>query len=289
MNAVIYARVSSKEQEREGYSIPAQLKFLNEYAEKNGFSVAKEFIDSETAKKAGRTHFNEMLCFLKKHKEINTILVEKTDRLYRNFKDYVTLDEFKGLEVHLVKENTVLSENSRSHEKLVHGFKVLMAKNYIDNLSEEVKKGLMQACIQGDYPSKPPYGYHRVNKEIKIDTDKAPFVIRAFNIYAEGNVSLDTLVKRLHEEGFVYSDANPKICRGQLAKILKNPFYIGKFLYSNVLYNGRHEPLIDIETFNSVQRAFKKDNKPDKQCGHCFMYSTHVQVCKMRLCRCGRA
>ena len=81
-----------------------------------------------------------MLEFLKRHKNIDTILVEKTDRLYRNFKDYVTLDEFKGLEVHLVKENTVLSENSRSHEKLVHGFKVLMAKNYIYNLSDEVRK-----------------------------------------------------------------------------------------------------------------------------------------------------
>ncbi len=48
---VIYARVSSKRQEEEGYSIPAQLKFLNEYAAKNGFAVVKEFIDSETAKK----------------------------------------------------------------------------------------------------------------------------------------------------------------------------------------------------------------------------------------------
>lgn len=54
----------------------------------------------------------------KKHKSTNIVLVEKTDRLYRNFKDYVTLDEFDNLEIHLVKENTVISENSRSHENL---------------------------------------------------------------------------------------------------------------------------------------------------------------------------
>ena len=165
---VIYARVSSREQEKEGYSIPAQIKLLNEYAVKKEFEVVREFIDSETAKKAGRTHFNEMLAYLKKHKDVNIILVEKTDRLYRNFKDYVILDEFKGLEIHLVKKNTVLSENSKSHEKLVHGFKVLMAKNYIDNLSEEIRKGQTQACEQGDYPSKPPYGYMRVNKNIVL-------------------------------------------------------------------------------------------------------------------------
>ena len=86
---VIYARVSSKEQEREGYSIPAQLKFLNEYANQNGFIVAKEFVDNETAKKSGRTNFGEMIKYLRKHTTIKTILVEKTDRLYRNFKDYV--------------------------------------------------------------------------------------------------------------------------------------------------------------------------------------------------------
>lgn len=48
---VIYARVSSREQEREGFSIPAQLKLLKEYALKNGFQIVKEFSDAETAKK----------------------------------------------------------------------------------------------------------------------------------------------------------------------------------------------------------------------------------------------
>ncbi len=62
--AVIYARVSSKDQEREGFSIPAQLKFLREYATKNDFRVIQEFVDVETAKVAGRKHFGEMLSFL---------------------------------------------------------------------------------------------------------------------------------------------------------------------------------------------------------------------------------
>jgi site-specific DNA recombinase len=86
-SAVIYARVSSREQEQEGYSIPAQLKALKEYAFKNGFRIEREFVDIETAKTAGRTHFGEMADFLKRSKNCRAILVEKTDRLYRNFRD----------------------------------------------------------------------------------------------------------------------------------------------------------------------------------------------------------
>ena len=146
---VIYARVSSREQKEHGYSTEAQIVLLKEYAKRNNFEIVEIYEDVETAKKAGRKNFNVMLKLLKKNKSIKTILVEKTDRLYRNFKDYVTIDELDGLEVHLVKENTILCENSRSHEKFVHGIKVLMAKNYIDNLSEEVKKGMHQKASQG--------------------------------------------------------------------------------------------------------------------------------------------
>ena len=109
--AVIYARVSTKEQEREGFSIPAQLELLKNYADKNGIFVVKVFKESETAKKAGRKAFNEMLNFIKE-KNIKIILVEKTDRLYRNFKDYVTIDEIKDIEIHFVKEGVVLSEKA---------------------------------------------------------------------------------------------------------------------------------------------------------------------------------
>ena len=151
-SAVGYVRVSSKKQEDEGYSIPAQIKLLNSYAQKYNIKLEKIFEESSSAGKAGRKAYNEMLTYLKEYK-INIVLVEKTDRLYRNFKDYVVLEDY-DLTVHFCKTNSVLSKNSSSHEKLVHGFKVLLAKNYIDNLSEEVKKGLVEKVTQGYYPQK---------------------------------------------------------------------------------------------------------------------------------------
>jgi len=79
---VIYVRVSSKDQEAEGFSIPAQVRLLREYAASKGFVIVREFEDVETAKVSGRTHFNEMLAYMKKHHlSCRTLLAEKTDRL----------------------------------------------------------------------------------------------------------------------------------------------------------------------------------------------------------------
>src|SRR6201981_1098656 len=126
-HAVIYARVSSKEQEKEGFSIPAQLKLLKEYAAAQGFAIAQEHVDVETAKQTGRAAFSAMVAYLRVHPTIRVLLVEKTDRLYRNLKDWVTVDEL-DVEIHFPKEGVVLSRESRSSEKFMHGIKALMAK-----------------------------------------------------------------------------------------------------------------------------------------------------------------
>ena len=116
IQAIAYARVSSKEQEKEGFSIAAQQKLLRQYASEQGFDLVREFVDVETAKRAGRTAFGEMLGFFKKNAaKCRVLLVEKTDRLYRNLKDYVVLDDF-DLDIHLVKEGQTLSRDSRSSE-----------------------------------------------------------------------------------------------------------------------------------------------------------------------------
>lgn len=282
--AVLYARVSSVEQKKEGYSIPAQIELLKDYALKNNFSIVQEFTDSETAKQAGRTNFNAMIQFLKKNKDVKIILVEKTDRLYRNFKDYVLLDE-SDYEIHLVKEGTILSENSKSHEKFIHGIKVLMAKNFIDNLSEEVKKGLKQKAEQGYYPAKPPYGYIRTDKKIsKIDPETAPFIKRAFELYAEGDKSLTTVSELLYSEGFIYRSNRPKIEKNHLERLLKNVFYTGKFKFNDAIYDGLHEPIVSKKTFDLAQIAFKKDGKPLYRNEHDFVLAGML-ICET--CGCG--
>jgi DNA invertase Pin-like site-specific DNA recombinase len=132
--AVIYARVSSKDQE--GYSIPAQLKLLREYAGNNEFEIEREFVDVETAKMAGRKNFGEMVRFLEKTPACRVVIAEKTDRLYRNLRDCLTLEDL-DTEIHLPKEGQIISKDSRSQSKLIHGIHVVLARNYIENLKRK--------------------------------------------------------------------------------------------------------------------------------------------------------
>ena len=155
---VIYARVSTRDQEREGFSIPAQIKLLRVYAQQNGFHIMREFVDVETAKTTGRKQFGEMVQFLQKNPTCRIVVAEKTDRLYRNLRDYLTLEDM-DVEIHLPKEGQIISKNAKSQAKLIHGMYVVLARNYIDNLREEVKKGMREKAEQGVYPSRPPIGY----------------------------------------------------------------------------------------------------------------------------------
>lgn len=233
IRAVIYARVSSKEQEREGYSIDAQLKLLREYATAQGFEIVREFQEAESAKDAGRARFNEMLRYLEANPSMKHVLCEKTDRLSRNFKDIATLDTLMnehGLVIHLVKENAQLSKDSRSHEKFMFGIKALIAKNYIDNLSEEVKKGMREKANQGEYPGGTiPYGYLRDPDSGRISRDPARIhhIVDLFELYAGNNMSLRALAAWARERGLT----TPK-------------------------------PIVSRQLFDDVQRAFKQHNKP---------------------------
>src|SRR5262245_55435729 len=193
--AVLYARVSSKDQECEGFSIPAQQKLLREYADAQGFTILKEFIDVETAKQSGRAGFGEMLAFLNANPSCRRILVEKTDRLYRNIKDWITVDDL-AIEVHFVKENAIISKESRSSDKFMHGIKVLMAKNYVDNLSEEVRKGMKEKAEQGHWPSVAPIGYvnNLSTHRIEVDAVRGPLITELFQQYASGGHSLKAIV-----------------------------------------------------------------------------------------------
>src|ERR1700732_968759 len=206
--AVIYARVSSKEQQKEGFSIPAQLKLLKEYAAAQGFVVAQEYVDVETAKQTGRAAFGEMVACLKAPPSVVVMLFEKTDRLYRNLKDWVTVDEL-DVEMHFPKEGVVLSRESRSSEKFMHGIKVLMAKNYIDNLSEEARKGMQEKAEQGIWPTKAPLGYRNIlgpegKKIITPDPNIAPIITHLFGWYAPGTLSLKDVAEKARSAGLVY-------------------------------------------------------------------------------------
>lgn len=257
MKAVLYARVSSKEQEQEGYSIPAQVELLKDYALKKGVKVVKEFTDAESAKQTGRKAFEEMLRYFKKNSRARILLVEKTDRLYRNNKDAARLEEL-GVDIHLVKEGIIVCEDSPSQVKLHHGIMLAMSKFYTDNLSEEIKKEMREKVAQGGFPHKAPIGYlnDRANRSIIIDPDKTPIISEMFERYATGQHPLKTLAKWAREEGI-------RVTPWSLHKILTNEFCTGYFRWNGTRYQGNHEPLISQSLFQTVQGLLEqKSGRP---------------------------
>src|SRR6266852_970696 len=256
-SALVYTRVSSRDQEREGYSIPAQQKSLRAYAQTHDLEVLREFVDVETAKSSGRKQFGEMIRFFKENPTCRIVLAEKTDRLYRNFHDYILLEDLE-IEIHLPKEGLIISKEAKSQTKLVHGIQVVIARNYIENLREEVRKGMREKAEQGIYPSRPPLGYanNKLAHTIEVDPQKAPLARRMFELYATGNDSLSSLQKAIQAE------FGQRLAKGYLERLLKNPFYVGLFVWEGKTYTGTHSPLITINQFEQVQAVFRGRNKP---------------------------
>jgi len=230
---------------------------LQEYALRNNFEIVREYVDIETAKNTGRQNFTAMIRFFEQKRNCRVLLVEKTDRLYRNLKDAVTLEDL-DIEIHLVKEGQIISKDAKSQTKLIHGMHLVLARHYIENLREEVKKGMREKAEQGMYPGRAPFGYrnNKAERTIEIHPENAALVQQIFEIYAGGKYSLSELRKNLRAE------TGKSICKAHLHTILINPFYVGNFVWGGKLYHGTHPTFIAPELYERVQRVLRSHNKP---------------------------
>lgn len=260
--AIIYCRVSSREQEETGYSLDSQEKLLKEYAERKEFKVdTRVFKVAESASgKQIRKTFSEMLLHAEKN-DIKIILCEKIDRLTRNLKDAATANDWvqtdETREIHFVKENFVVSKNTKAHENFVWDMKVAIARFYTNNLSEEVKKGQKEKLAQGWLPTKPPIGYKTVGDKGRkihvLDGEKATLIKQAFQLYATGNYSLAALKDMLFDRG-LRTRGGAQLSKSRLDDILRDPFYYGAMRWNDAVYaRGAQEPLVSKEVFEKVQ------------------------------------
>ncbi len=260
IKTVTLARVSSRSQEEEGYSLDAQLKLLRQYCSERKLDVIKEFRISETASKnEQRTVFHEMLRYIKQS-NITNLVVEKTDRLTRNFRDAVVVDDWLEVDqrrvLHMVKEGLVIHKYSRSDTKLMWNIYLSFAKKYTDNLREEAMKGWQEKLAQGWMPAVPPHGYKTAIEDSKkihvIDEERAFLVERAFRLYLEPGQNIQTVTEEVTSIGLV-SRKNKPLTQSAIHKMLRNPFYVGTIRFNGQDYPGAHEPLLSTDLFRAVQ------------------------------------
>lgn len=254
MRAIILARVSSKEQE-DNNSIPSQTRRLRDYVERFELSLLDTYQLVESSTKANRHKFNELITRIKSSKEKVALVVDTIDRLQRDFRESVILNELRlenKVELHFVRENLVITQVSNSADILRWDMGVMFAKSYVTQLSDNVKRSFEQKLRNGEWLSKAPFGYKNIDlpdgkKWIAPDEANADIAREMFNWYATSSYSMKEIRKKLQAEYGL------TMAVSMIDKVFRNPFYYGEMRVKDVLYAHKYEPIISKQLFDKVQ------------------------------------
>lgn len=255
--SLLYVRVSSMDQEKDGYSLDAQEKLGYEYARRKDLKITRAWKVSESAWREERTAFNQLIEYAKKHSEIKNIIFDVTDRMTRNdfdkLKIYTLIKEYDKT-IHFSRANKVFNKHSGADDEFMFDIEVAVAKKMSNDISKKTKMGMTEKAEQGLYPSVAPLGYknNRTTHLIEVDEEKAPHIKRAFSLMSSGSYSLRMLEYQLYDEG-LRSKSGKRIGTSTLHHTLKNPIFYGAFRWNGKLYQGSHTPIISKQLFDKVQ------------------------------------
>ena len=261
----LYIRKSTDEDDRQVLSLEAQETELREFADKERLTIVDTFRESQTAKEPGRPIFNKMLVRIEQG-EAEGILAWHPDRLARNSVDggkiifLIDTGKIKSL-----KFPTFWFE-ATPQGKFMLNIAFGQSKYFVDNLSENTKRGLRQKLRRGEMPGPAPLGYLndlRTHTMIK-DTERFRLVRKIFELYATGNYSLKDLRKFSISAG-LFSKSGNKLSVSVIQNILQNPFYYGMFRYNGELWQGKHEPMIAKKFFDKCQKVLADRARPQKR------------------------
>ena len=296
--AVIYIRVSTEEQKKQGISIETQLSDCSAFAQQMGYTVKRVYTEEGlSAKNLNRPEAQKLLKYCnEKRNNISAIIVWRLDRLSRFCVDYhgtirpiMIKNEIKLLSTQELNADTIEGEYVRN---------IMMCNNEYELalIRQRTKANMKTIVDSGRFPGKAPIGYinktiiidpinKKFKKEIVIDEENADFVKRAFELYATGMYSFKTLGDTLYREGFRHPKTGKKYPVRKFEWMLHNPFYIGKFEWDGKQYEGSHTSLITKDLFYKVQSLFETVDKSKKhtvefaysgliKCAECGCYLT---------------
>ena len=282
---ILYARKSTDTEDKQVLSIDAQLAELRKFARGNHLEVIDELVEKRTAKMPGRPIFNTMLARIQ-NGEANGILAWHPDRLARNSID-------GGQIIYLLDQTSlnylrfpIFQFENTSQGKFMLSIMFGQSKYYVDNLSENAKRGLRAKVRNGDFPSIAPFGYLNDTriKTIILDKRYSPLVKQMFELYARGDRTMADIADFLQENGAITSGG--KLFKDDKVKsILQNPFYYGHFIYNGELHEGRHTPIVSKSLWDKVQAVIEQrgHTKPQTKEQIPFLGVLRCAVCGMAI------
>src|SRR3989338_2098922 len=246
-------------------SIESQLFELREYARRENLEILQEFTESKSAKKPGREKFNEMLNLVENSEGVG-ILAWHPDRLARNSVD-------GGRVIYLVDTAKIVAlkfptfwMEPTPQGKFMLSIAFGQSKYYVDNLSENVKRGLRQKVRKGEACGVAPTGYFNDLATHLMVPDPACFrlIREMFEFYANGSHSLKEVRTFISARGLV-SRSGKVLSLSNVQMILKNPFYYGMFVFNGEVYQGKHKPAITKKLFDQCGDAMRRKAHPTKR------------------------
>ena len=274
--AACYIRVSTDEQTE--YSPDSQLKIIRDYAARNNMLLLEDFIFSEDGGKSGkdmrhRSEFMQLISVTKKKpKPFDVLLVWKFSRFARNQEESIVLKSMlkrNGIEVVSVSEPLPDGPFGSLVERIIEW----SDEYYLTNLSQEVKRGMLEKASRGQPVSSPPIGYDMVNGKYVPNSD-AKLVKGVFDDYLNG-LGMRTLAVKYGDIGLKTKRGNPPDNRF-IEYMLRNPVYLGKIRWSVngraaskrkyndpniIIVEGTHEPIISKDVFDRVQAKIDETKK----------------------------
>ncbi len=280
---VALARVSSREQEREGFSLDIQVDALKRFADSQGGLIIRLFKIAETASKTDeRKTFKELVAYIKKNcLELDGLLVYKVDRAARNLFDFVEIERLESeYDVPFICVSQPTENNPAG--RMMRRTLANMASFYTEQQSVDVREGLARRVKEGWFVGHAPYGYKNVRREgrsiVIVDEEAAANLKRIFQLYAYENQTVDGIIQKLAEEARVFRPSTPRFPRASVYNFLRDRAYIGELEYKGNWYPGKHKPIIDRVTWDRVQVLMGDQNYHSHQltyggefmrCGHC--------------------
>ncbi|TCL62663.1 DNA invertase Pin-like site-specific DNA recombinase [Mariniflexile fucanivorans] len=264
--AVIYTRVSSKEQFDNNASLTTQLKYCQEYALKKELEVMEYFGGTyESAKSDERKEFQKMLDYVKRRKNIGYIIVYSYDRFSRTGANgaYISgqLKKQGVAVISATQEIDVTTSAGTFQENLYHMF------SHFDNQIRRDKSitGMREKLRRGYWTGAYPFGYTNTNPgKGKIPnfviSEEGRLLKRAFLWKANANMSHVEIAARLKEKGL-------NIKAKKLTDLFRNPFYCGLMvngLIPGEVIQGKHEALISKEVFLKIHNLLHAGDPPKK-------------------------
>lgn len=277
LRAAAYIRVSTDDQTE--FSPDAQLKAIRNYCKNNNMMLDDEHVYTDegiSGKKADkRPAFQDMIKHAKK-KEFDVILVHKFDRFARSREDSVVYKSLLKKECGVKVISITESIEDDKFSVILEAMLEAMAEYYSLNLADEVKKGMTEKALRGQWQTYAPFGYKIANKKLEIVDEQASAVKMVFNDFMSGDGYLH-IAKKLNDLGY-RTRFNKKFENRNVEYILTNPAYKGyarwtpsgkvKRLHSSedtILVKSEHFPIIDEKTFDEVQELVQKRKRINRK------------------------